>query len=103
MKNIQIIDGARNCVYDLFVATDEEFALVFPAGTDIAFIDEVYTHGESQLLDAAFEKIWRRQIKKSAAQGIHGTLFYELEKKKKAYYPTRRDDEAVNPGGSRLR
>ena len=28
MKNIQIIDGAQNCVYDIFSATDEEFALV---------------------------------------------------------------------------
>ena len=38
MKNIQIIDGAENCVYDLFAATDEEFARIFPIGTDIAFI-----------------------------------------------------------------
>jgi hypothetical protein len=34
--------------------------------------------------------------------GIHGILFYELEYKKQ-YYPTRRDEEAVNPNGSRLR
>jgi len=32
VKNIQIIDGAQNCVYDIFSATDEEFALVFPEG-----------------------------------------------------------------------
>jgi hypothetical protein len=34
--------------------------------------------------------------------GIHGLLFYELEGKKQ-YYPTRRDEEAENPGGSKLR
>ena len=102
MKNIQIIDGAQNCVYDIFAATEEEFALVFPNDTDIAFIDEVYANGDKQLLDAAFKNIWQRPVKKSEAQGIHGIIFYELEEKK-AYYPTRKDEEAINPDGSRLR
>ena len=35
MKNIQVIDGARNCVYDIFAATEEEFALIFPADQDV--------------------------------------------------------------------
>jgi len=34
--------------------------------------------------------------------GIHGALFYELEINK-IYYPTRKDEEAVNPDGSLLR
>lgn len=102
MKNIQIIDGAQNCVYDIFAATAEEFALVFPEGTDIAFIGEVYEKGDSQVLDAAFNKIWKRPVKKSQVQGIHGILFYELDEKR-VYYPTRRDAEAVNPDGSKLR
>ena len=102
MKNIQIIDGAQNCAYDIFSATDEEFALVFPSGTDVAFIDEVYGSGDTQLLDAAFKNIWQRRVKKSDAQGIHGIIFYELDVKK-MYYPTRRDEEACNPDGSHLR
>lgn len=102
MKNIQVIDGAQNCVYDIFAATEEEFALVFPAGTDIAFINEVYERGDPQVLDAAFDNIWGRPVVKSQAQGIHGILFYELEEKK-AFYPTRIDVEAVNPDGSKLR
>ncbi len=102
MKNIQIIDAAENCVFDIFAASEEEFALVFPAGTDIAFIDEVYARGNAQALDAAFNNIWNRPVAKSQAQGIHGLLFYELETKKQ-YYPTRKDAEAVNPDGSRLR
>lgn len=28
MKNIQVIDGAMNCAYDIFAATDEEFKLI---------------------------------------------------------------------------
>jgi hypothetical protein len=94
MKNIQVFDGALNAVYDIFAATDEEFALIFPAGQDVAFIDEVLARGPRQDLDEAFARIWQRRVKKSEAMGIHGLLFYELEHKK-VYYPTRRDEEAL--------
>jgi hypothetical protein len=30
MKNIQVIDGALNCTFSIFQATDEEFLLLFP-------------------------------------------------------------------------
>lgn len=102
MKNIQVIDGAQNSVYDIFAATDEEFALLFPNGTDIAFIDEIYAAGDEEKLNVAFNAIWQRRVKKSEVQGIHGIIFYELEEKK-LYYPTRRDEEAINPDGSSLR
>ena len=102
MKNIQIIDGAINCAYDIFVATDEEFALIFPDGTNIAFIDEVMPRHDDAVINEAFQRIWSRPVQKSEAMGIHGLLFYVLEEKKK-YYPTRCDEEATNPDGSRLR
>ena len=102
MKNIQIIDGAKNCVYDIFSTTDEEFAEIFLDGADIAFIDEVYERGDRDRLDAAFKGIWQRRVPKSDVHGIHGTIFYELDEKKQ-YYPTRRDEEAINPDGSDLR
>jgi hypothetical protein len=58
MKNIQVIDGAVNCVYDIFAATDEEFGLIFPDGQDIAFIDEVYGRGgDDAALNRAFEGV----------------------------------------------
>ena len=102
MKNIQIIDGANNCVYDIFSAEDTEYYLLFPEGKDIAFIDEIYSTGDAQLLDTIFKNIWQRRIKKSDVCGIHGIIFYELENKK-AFYPTRKDEQAVNPDGSSLR
>ena len=102
MKNIQVIDGAVNCVYDVFQATDEEFSVIFLAGEDVAFIDEVYGRGNKALLDQAFHEIWRRRIPKVQVMGIHGLLFYELEGKK-AYYPSRKNEDASNPNGSRLR
>lgn len=102
MKNIQIIDGADNAVYDIFAATEEEFALIFPQGQDVAFIDEIYKSGNEETLDNAFNNIWGRRVKKSEANGIHGLIFYELDKKK-IYYPTRKDEEAINPDRTRLR
>lgn len=102
MKNIQVIDGADNSVYDVFAATEEEFALIFPQGQDVAFIEEVMARGPEKQLDEAFKRIWERRTPKRDAMGIHGLLFYELDHKMQ-YYPTRRDEEAINPDGTRLR
>ncbi len=101
MKNIQVVNGAQNCVYDIFQATDEEFAAIFPEGQDIAFIDEVVARS-GKSLTPVLEQLWSRRIPKRDVQGIHGLLFYKLDHKK-AYYPTRRDEEAINPNGSKLR
>lgn len=102
MKNIQVIDGAENSVYDIYQATSTEFDMIFSAGTDVAFIDEVLDRHPEEELDAIFAEIWKRRIPKKEAMGIHGLLFYELERKKQ-FYPTRRDEDAVNPDGTRLR
>lgn len=101
-KNIPVIDEADNCVYDIFAATHEEFAVIFPSGQDIAFIDEVSLRADQASLEKALAMIWTRRLRKSEAHGIHGILFYGHERQK-VYYPTRRDEEAVNPDGSRLR
>jgi hypothetical protein len=100
--NIQVIDGAVNCVYDIFAATPEEFSAIFTPDTDVAFIDEVCERHEAAELDAIFNRIWQRRVRKREAIGIHGILFYELAVKKQ-FYPMRRDEEAVNPDGTRLR
>lgn len=102
MKNIQVIDSALNAVYDIFAATEEEFALIFPPGQDVAFIDEVLARGPRESLDSAFMRIWQRRVLKREVMGIHGLLFYELGQKKQ-YYPTRKDEEARNPDGTPLR
>ena len=104
MKNIQVIDGARNSVYDIFSASDAEFNLIFGAGEDIAFIEDVLKkhRTKKKKLQTALSRIWKRRIAKRDAMGIHGLLFYQLTEKK-AYYPTLRDEEARNPDGSPLR
>lgn len=102
MKNIQVIDGAENCVYDIFQATDEEFLLIFKSNTNIAFSEEVWRKNSQEELKKAFTALWSRPVIKSEANGIHGILFYGLEEKIK-YYPTLRDQEAINPDGTALR
>jgi hypothetical protein len=102
MKNVQVIDGAENCVFDIFAASEEEFSVIFPAGQDVAFMDEVISRTDCAILEKTLSMIWKRRLRKSEAQGIHGILFYECEHKK-VYYPTRRDEDAINPDGSLLR
>jgi len=102
MKNIQVIDGANNSVFDIFAATDAEFALIFPEGQDVALIEEVLARGPKKELGEAFTCLWKRRIPKRDAMGIHSILFYGLDHKKQ-YYPTRKDEEAINPDGTPLR
>ncbi len=102
MKNIQVIDGAQNSVYHIFGAMEQEFSLIFPADQDVAFIDEVLARGPEDEVAAALNNISKRRIARKDSVGIHGLLSYGLEHKK-SYYPTRRDEEAVNPSGSPLR
>jgi hypothetical protein len=102
MKNIQVIDGALNAVYDIFEATDEEFALLFAPGCDVVFEDEVYERADLAEIEAVLARIWARRIPKVQALGIHGIYFADLPQKK-VYYPTRRDEDARNPDGTALR
>jgi hypothetical protein len=95
MKNVQIIDGADNCTYDVFAFTDEEFSVVFPEpGQDIEFIEDALARIGDEELGRILRPVWKRRVRKSEIVGIHGTLFYELAHKKK-YYPTKKDEEMV--------
>lgn len=95
MKNVQIIDGADNCTYSIFAFTEEEFKFVFPeADQDIEFIEDVIKRVGDETLGKIMKPVWSRVLDKKNVHGIHGTLFYELQFKKK-YYPTKRDSEMI--------
>jgi hypothetical protein len=98
MKNVQVIDGAQNCTYDVFAASDEDHALLFPNGTDIAFAEDLESRADIDQVERALERLWPNRVPKAQAMGIHGTLFYQLTEKR-AYYPSRKDEEATNPDG----
>ena len=72
MKNIHVIDGADNCVYDIFAATDEEFVIVLKDGEDIAFIDEIYERVDSSLLDTNSVVRYERNEMQAPLIMVHG-------------------------------
>jgi len=95
MKNIQVIDGADNCRYPIYSATEQEFLVVFPADRqDVEFIEDAIARVGKKKLGVVLGKIWQREVAKPQVSGIHGTLFYELAGKKK-YYPTKKEVEMV--------
>ena len=95
MKNIQIIDGAENCTFSIFQATDEEFSLVFPdPGQDMEYAEDIDARPNREKVFAALTAVWERPIRKQDANGIHGTLFYQLDRYKK-WYPEKREDTVV--------
>jgi len=90
MKNIQIIDGAENCEYAIYQISDEVFNLIFPNNQNVEFINDLVARLNEQDRTFVFKNIWISKVIKSQADGIHGTLFYQLELKKK-YYPNKKE------------
>jgi len=86
-----------NCTYHIYAFTDEQFALLFPEeGQDIEFIEDVWERLSRKQWKRAFSGAWSRPVRKPDAQGIHGTLFYQLEYKKK-FYPSKRESDVAGP------
>ena len=97
MKNVQVIDGAQNCHFPIFQATDEEFALIFPGdGQDIEFSEDIAERLRKN--GGSIEGMWDRPIEKSKANGIHGTLLYQFESKRK-FWPSSKRQRDWSPVG----
>jgi hypothetical protein len=80
-----------NTAYAIFAATDEEFSLIFPGeGQDVEFIEDVVARLGDLQTGQLLAPVWGRPIPKPQVIGIHGTLFYGLENKKK-YYQNKRE------------
>lgn len=92
MKSVQVIDGAMNCSYDIFGSSDLLFEFIFPAGKDIAFIEDLRSAGIPAEIEVEFANMWARPLNKKSIRGIDGTLFYELHEKSK-YYPNRLESD----------
>lgn len=102
MKNVQVIDGAINCVYDIFQIEDEGFDLIFKNGVDVAFIEDLEESPDWKEISSFLFKMWSCRVIKKEVSGIDGIIFYQLLEKKK-YYPSLKDEEAINPNGSSSR
>lgn len=99
MKNVQVIDDAVNCTYDVFAVDDEGFELLFPDGADVEFEDDLVARLGDQRAGAVLNALWSARVDKKTVHGIHGTLFFGAQcEDKRPFYPTKRESEMVaNP------
>jgi hypothetical protein len=94
-KNIQVIDGARNCTYSIFSTNKDDFKKLFPEkDQDVEFVKDFVKRVGKKQAKEILEKLFSKPINKKDVQGIHGTLFYELEYKR-LYYPTKCEAEMI--------
>lgn len=92
MKNIMVIDGAINCTFSIFQATENEFSLIFPGDSqEVQFNSNFWEMKNIEEIEEALNNIWGRPIRRRDANGIHGILFYELDKYRQAYRVLRED------------
>lgn len=95
MKNIQIIDGADNAGYWVYQINDAQFKIIFPKkNQNIEFSGDLFKRLGDKAISKFLTDLWGAKMEKSSVIGIHGTLFYELEWKKK-YYPTKNEDDLL--------
>lgn len=93
MKSIQIIDGALNCTYDIYLIDEHSFLMIFPGeDQDVEFVDDFVERVGSEHAQIILDRLWGNLQDKKQIHGIHGTLFFELHYKKQ-YYPTKRESE----------
>jgi hypothetical protein len=93
VKNIQVIDGASNATFSIFQATEEEFAAIFPQGREMEIADDVIERlGEAEA-ERVFSALWSRPILKRHASGLHGTLFYDADHRRKHLPPSGRETD----------
>jgi hypothetical protein len=98
LKNIQIIDGADNCTYSIYAAEDAEFQAIFVGDRDVEFAEDVVERLGEEQAGVILGAVWKRPVDKKVVAGIHGTLFFELARKKR-FYPTGREAE-MKPANS---
>lgn len=93
MKNIQVIDDADNCAYSIFAIEEDGFNMIFPGeGQDIEFASDFFERVGEEIAREVLEPAWKNRVDKQKVQGIHGTLFYNLDFKKEFYRNKRESD-----------
>jgi len=106
MKNVQIIDGADNATFSVFQVTDQEFAEIFPNGQDMELSEDFHQRVGEARARAILTPIWERPILKRDAQGIHGALYYDWERKRGHLPVSKRevdwDESGINQAQRRL-
>lgn len=93
MKNIQIIDGALNSTFEIYQLPDEIFEIMFPNGTDVAFLDDVQKAFVRSQIPNPWDIVYGNQVNKVEVIGIHGTLHLTASPINRDYFPTGKEAE----------
>lgn len=100
MKNVQIIDGAANATFSVFQATEEEYAAIFPDGRDMELAEDLIERLGDDEAGRVLMTLRNRPILKRDAPGVHGTLFYDNEYRRRHIPRSKRevdwDDGSIN-------
>ena len=93
MKNIQIIDGARNSVFEIYEVEDSVFEKIFPNRIDIAFIDDLaeLTDYSKEANERFWIKFYSKKKDKKVINGIHGTLHLLGSNCDASFFPDRKE------------
>ncbi|HKZ55812.1 MAG TPA: hypothetical protein VJ123_10050 [Anaerolineales bacterium] len=96
MKNVQVVDGGANSVFELYAVVDDVFNLMFPNGNDVAFLEDI----ERVFLERGDERLWQdvyaNRLDKRSVQGIHGTLHLTGSPCDPRFFPTRKEEEVLH-------
>jgi len=95
MKNIQVIDDAINCTFDIYSISDDLFIEIFPQEQDVEFVEDFFERVGEIRAQEILNKLWENWQDKKNLEGIHGTLFYGLKEEKSSFYPTKKEAEMV--------
>lgn len=95
MKNIQVIDGAANSIFEIYQVPNDLFDILFPNSTDIAFVDEIDKDDETREGKRFWNMVYQHPVNKKRVAGIHGTLHLTASLVDKEYFPTRKEDEVI--------
>jgi hypothetical protein len=79
MKNIEIVSSTDSAAHELFAATEEEFAVFFRPGENIAFLERLAQHVSKVQLYATLSRVLARPVGRAPGIAAHGILFYEQE------------------------
>jgi hypothetical protein len=77
VKNIEIISSADASEHELFAATDEEFAVFFRPGENMAFLEKLAQRVPKVVLYAALSRVLARPVGPGPGIVTHAVLFYE--------------------------
>lgn len=87
-RNVQVIDGAANCTYEIYAVPLDVFDILFPEpGQDLEFVEDVAERLPKDKRDA-LSRLYAERLDRRSVRGIHGTLFVQLLDRKR-WFPNK--------------